>query len=170
MVGGPALGGFIYAIGPAIAYGVCFALLLVSTLLVATIQRIPATATTEPVSPTTLFADVSFIWQRKQILGAISLDLFAVLLGGADRVSVVVRQTLVQLDTPDDMRGRVSAVNSLFIGASNELGEFRAGMAAGFIGPIGAVIMGGVGTLIIATMWVRIFPASAQRDRLVLTP
>ena len=70
--------------------------------------------------------------------------------GGADMVSVVIRQTLVQLDTPDAMRGRVSAVNSVFIGASNELGEFRAGTVAEWLGPTGAVVVGGVGTLIVA--------------------
>ena len=87
--------------------------------------------------------------------------------GGADMVSVVVRQTLVQLDTPDAMRGRVSAVNSTFIGASNELGEFRAGTAAEWIGPVGAVVVGGVGTLIVAALWYRWFPALAHRDRLL---
>ncbi len=87
--------------------------------------------------------------------------------GGADMVSVVIRQTLVQLDTPDDMRGRVSAVNSMFIGASNELGEFRAGTVAEWLGPIGAVVMGGIGTLLIAGLWIRAFPALARRDRLV---
>ena len=70
--------------------------------------------------------------------------------GGADMVSVVIRQTLVQLDTPDAMRGRVSAVNSTFIGASNELGEFRAGTVAEWMGPIGAVVVGGAGTLVVA--------------------
>lgn len=89
--------------------------------------------------------------------------------GGADMVSVVIRQTLVQIDAPDDMRGRVSAVNSVFIGASNELGEFRAGTVAEFVGPVGAVAMGGVGTLIVAGLWIRTFPGLARRDRLLLT-
>jgi MFS family permease len=253
IVGGPVLGGFIYAIGPAIAYGTCLALLLVSTMLVATIKRIPVAPTSGPVSFNSLFAGVAFIWRKKQVLGAISLDLFAVLLGGAtallpiyardilatgpwglgflraapavgalivglalarwplarhvgrrmfvsvaiygvaivvfglsrdftlsmialavsggaDMVSVVIRQTLVQIDTPDDMRGRVSAVNSVFIGASNELGEFRAGTVAEFVGPVGAVVMGGVGTLIVAGLWIRTFPGLARRDRLLLSP
>ena len=87
--------------------------------------------------------------------------------GGADMVSVVIRQTMVQLDTPDAMRGRVSAVNSTFIGASNELGEFRAGSVAEWIGPIGAVLVGGVGTLIVAGLWFKLFPSLAHRDRLV---
>jgi hypothetical protein len=87
--------------------------------------------------------------------------------GGADMVSVVVRQTLVQLDTPDDMRGRVSAVNGVFIGASNELGEFRAGTMAAFMGPIAATVVGGVGTLVVAALWVKWFPGLARRDRLM---
>jgi hypothetical protein len=87
--------------------------------------------------------------------------------GAADMVSVVIRQTLVQLDTPDAMRGRVSAVNGTFIGASNELGEFRAGTVAEWVGPVGAVIAGGVGTLIVAGLWIRWFPSLARRDRLL---
>jgi hypothetical protein len=66
--------------------------------------------------------------------------------GAADMVSVVIRQTLVQLETPDDMRGRVSAVNSVFIGASNQLGEFESGATAAWLGPVGSVVLGGVGT------------------------
>ena len=253
VIGGPVLGGFLYAIGPAAAYGACFVLLVAATACIAAIRRIPPAVAKEPVSLATLFAGVAFIWRKKQVLGAISLDLFAVLLGGAtallpiyardilstgawglgflraapavgallvgialarwplmrnvgrrmlacvaiygaaivvfglstnfalsmialvvsggaDMVSVVVRQSLVQLDTPDDMRGRVSAVNSVFIGASNELGEFRAGTVAEWIGPVGAVIMGGAGTLLVAALWIRTFPALANRDRLVTTP
>ena len=252
VVGGPVLGGFVYALGAAATYGLCLALLVVATLLVASIQRLPRPAATEPVSLATLFAGVAFIWRKQQVLGAISLDLFAVLLGGAtallpiyardvlatgawglgflraapalgalvvglalarwplarhvgrrmfvsvaiygaaivvfglsqdfvlslvalavsggaDMVSVVIRQTLVQLDTPDAMRGRVSAVNSVFIGASNELGEFRAGTVAEWLGPTGAVVVGGVGTLLVAGLWMRGFPALARRDRLLAT-
>jgi hypothetical protein len=87
--------------------------------------------------------------------------------GGADMVSVVVRQTLVQLDTPDDMRGRVSAVNGVFIGASNELGEFRAGSMAAVMGPIAATVVGGVGTLVVAALWMKWFPELARRDHLI---
>jgi hypothetical protein len=86
--------------------------------------------------------------------------------GGADMVSVVIRLTLVQVETPDEMRGRVSAVNSVFIGASNELGDFRAGATAEYLGAVGSVIAGAVGTLLVAALWVRLFPALAQRDRL----
>jgi MFS family permease len=86
--------------------------------------------------------------------------------GAADMVSVVIRQTLVQLETPDAMRGRVSAVNSVFIGASNQLGEFESGATAALMGPVGSVLLGGVGTILIAAFWARRFRALAQRDRL----
>jgi hypothetical protein len=81
-------------------------------------------------------------------------------------VSVVIRLTLIQVETPDEMRGRVSAVNSVFIGASNELGEFRAGAMAAGIGAVGSVVVGAVGTLAVAALWIRFFPALWKRDRL----
>ncbi len=87
--------------------------------------------------------------------------------GAADMVSVVVRQSLVQLETPDAMRGRVSAVNSVFIGASNQLGEFESGVTAAALGPVVSVVLGGVGTLVVAGLWFRLFPTLAQRDALV---
>ncbi len=83
---------------------------------------------------------------------------FLVLLGGADMVNVVVRQTLVQLHTPDAMRGRVSAVTQVFISASNELGEFESGLAARLIGAVPAVVFGGVGTLVVTGVWAGLFP------------
>lgn len=86
--------------------------------------------------------------------------------GAADNVSVVIRNTLMQLDTPDAIRGRVSAVNSIFIGASNQLGEFESGAVAEWLGPIASVLIGGVGTLMVAALWLRLFPALAQRDRM----
>lgn len=86
--------------------------------------------------------------------------------GAADMVSVVIRQTLVQLETPNEMRGRVSAVNSIFIGASNQLGEFESGVTAAWLGPVGSVVLGGVGTIAVALAWMRLFPALAQRDRM----
>ncbi len=89
-----------------------------------------------------------------------------VVVGAADVVSVVVRQSLVQLGTPDEMRGRVAAVNSLFIGASNQLGEFRAGGAAAAIGPVAAALLGGVGTVAVALAWMRLFPSLRAVDRL----
>ncbi len=96
------------------------------------------------------------------------LSLLALALtGAADSVSVVIRMTLVQLETPDDMRGRVSAVNSIFIGASNQLGEFESGSAAALFGPIASVVSGGVGTLLIAAAWLRLFPTLARRDHIV---
>jgi predicted MFS family arabinose efflux permease len=89
-----------------------------------------------------------------------------VITGAADSISVVTRMTLVQLETPDEMRGRVSAVNSIFIGASNQLGEFESGATAALMGPVGSVVLGGVGTLLVAGLWLRLFPALARRDRL----
>jgi Transmembrane secretion effector len=88
-------------------------------------------------------------------------------LGAADMVSVFVRQTLVQIDTPDAMRGRVSAVNAVFIGASNELGEFESGTLAALIGAVPAVMMGGIGSLAVAALWARWFPELRDRDRLI---
>jgi MFS family permease len=89
-----------------------------------------------------------------------------VVTGAADSVNVVVRSTLVQLETPNEMRGRVSAVNSIFIGASNQLGEFESGATAAAFGAVGSVVFGGVGTLLIAAAWFKLFPALAQRDRM----
>jgi predicted MFS family arabinose efflux permease len=96
-----------------------------------------------------------------------ALSLFALLVtGAADSVSVVTRMTLVQMETPDAMRGRVSAVNSIFIGASNQLGEFESGATAALMGPVGSVVLGGVGTMLIAAAWFKLFPTLAQRDRM----
>lgn len=96
------------------------------------------------------------------------LSLFALAITGAfDQISVVMRMTLVQLETPNEIRGRVSAVNSIFIGASNQLGEFESGATAALIGPVGSVVMGGVGTLLVAATWIRLFPALARRDRML---
>jgi hypothetical protein len=93
---------------------------------------------------------------------------FAALLvsGAADMVSVVIRQSLVQLETPDAMRGRVSAVNSVFIGASNQLGEFESGLAAAWLGAVGSVVLGGIGTLAVVGAWIKLFPDLARRERL----
>ncbi|MFZ5668665.1 MAG: MFS transporter [Pseudomonadota bacterium] len=89
-----------------------------------------------------------------------------ILLGGADMISVNIRQTLVQLATPDHMRGRVATVSSLFIGASNELGEFESGLVARFLGPVGAAVFGGVGALMVTALWARLFPDLRKADRL----
>ena len=80
-------------------------------------------------------------------------------------ISVYVRQTLVQIVTPDHMRGRVSAVNTLFIGASNQLGEFESGATAALLGPVGSVVAGGIGTLLVAALWLRLFTPLVRRDR-----
>jgi MFS family permease len=248
VIGGPAIGGFLYVAGPAVVYAVCFALNLVSLVTVTSIPRI-VHKSKEPVSWASVFAGFAFLWHHKVALGAISLDLFAVLLGSvtallpiyardilhvgpwglgllraapavgalamaawlarnplqrhvgrkllaavglygatvlvfavssdftlslaalavggaADVVSIVIRQTLVQLETPDDMRGRVSAVNATFISASNQLGEFRAGATAAFLGTVGAVLVGGAGTLVVVALWSRLFAPLARRDRM----
>lgn len=249
IISGPALGGLIYTNGPSTVYACCGLLLLVSAALTLMVRyhHVPSTGA---ANWSTVLAGVSFVWNRKMLLGATSLDLFAVLLGGAtallpiyardilhtgpeglgmlraapaagallmslvlmrfplqrhvghkllgavgvfglatvvfglsthfglsllalvitgaaDNVSVVTRLTLMQLETPDDMRGRVSAVNSIFIGASNQLGEFESGATAELFGPVGSVVLGGVGTLMIAAAWFRLFPALAKRDRMM---
>lgn len=81
-------------------------------------------------------------------------------------ISVVVRSSFVQLETPDAMRGRVSAVNSVFIGTSNQLGEFESGLTAAWFGAVPAVLIGGIGTLLIVLLWMRLFPSLYQVDRL----
>jgi len=246
---GPALGGFLYVAGPAVVYAAAGVLFLAASVFIALIriERVPSKH--EPVSIRSLFAGISFIRSRKEILGAISLDLFAVLLGGAtallpiyardilvtgpwglgllrsapavgaltmsvflarrplrhrvgrsmfiavavfgtatiifalstvfilslislvvlgasDVISVVIRHSLVQIETPDEMRGRVSAVNSMFIGTSNQLGEFESGITASLFGVVPAVLIGGISTIIIVIMWMRFFPQLARIDSL----
>lgn len=250
IIGGPAIGGLLFVAGIGTVYATCVALFVMGCVLVARLGYTHTAPPKEPVTLATVLAGVDFIWRRKVVLGAVSLDLFAVLLGGAvallpiyardilhtgpwglgllraapavgalvmsivltrrpverrvgrtllvavgvfgvcmlvfglsqsfwvslialavsgaaDMVNVVIRQTLVQLETPDAMRGRVSAVNSIFIGASNQLGEFESGATAALLGPVGSVVLGGVGTVVVALAWVRLFPALAQRDRIV---
>ncbi len=246
---GPALGGFLYAAGPAVVYLTIGIVFLAASVFVALIriERLPLRH--EPVSVQSVFAGVSYIKNHREILGAISLDLFAVLLGGAtallpvyardilvtgpwglgllrsapavgalmmsvylarrplrrrvgrlmfravavfgaatilfavstsfllsfvlliilgasDVISVVIRHSLVQIRTPDEMRGRVSAVNSMFIGASNQLGEFESGVTAALFGTVPAVLIGGVGTIVVVMLWARFFPQLAQVDTL----
>jgi MFS family permease len=250
VIGAPALGGLLYALGAGVTYFVSTGLFAVAAALCLWLRYAHSAASSEPATWHTLLAGVRHVWHHKVVLGAISLDLFAVLFGGAtallpifakdilhvgpwglgllrsapavgalamslaltrwpvrrrtghtlltavavfgvamlvfglstsfllsmaalavsgaaDMVSVVIRQTLVQLETPDEMRGRVSAVNSVFIGASNQLGEFESGATAALMGPVGSVLLGGVGTLVVAGLWLRLFPALAQRDALV---
>jgi MFS family permease len=106
---------------------------------------------------TCVFAQSRTLW--------LSVAALAVL-GGADMLSVYVRQTLVQIVTPDPMRGRVAAVSSVFIGASNELGEFESGLVARFLGPIGAALFGGIGAIVVVGLWSALFPALRKADRL----
>ena len=97
----------------------------------------------------------------------IGLSIFSLMVfGGADMISVVIRGTLVQVSTPNEMRGRVSAVNMLFIGASNELGEFESGITAGWFGTVRATVIGGLGTLTVVAAWLKLFPSLRRADRL----
>ena len=248
-IGGPALGGAIFLAGASAVYASGVLLFGISVVLLSRLHYDHVPPPREPMTVRSVLAGVHFIWEKKTILGAVSLDLFAVLLGGAtallpmfakdilhtgpwglgllraspavgalvisivlarwplqhkvgrtlllsvalyglcmvvfgastslvlslavlaisggaDMVSVVVRQSLVQLETPNAMRGRVSAVNSVFIGASNQLGEFESGATAALLGPVGSVVLGGIGTLIVAALWLKLFPGLAQRDTL----
>jgi MFS family permease len=117
-----------------------------------------------------MFAGVAVFGMATIVFGlskSLPLSVFALaVLGGADMLSVYVRQTLVQIVTPDHMRGRVAAVSSLFIGASNELGEFESGLVARFLGPVGAAVFGGAGALIVTGVWAKLFPALRKADRL----
>ena len=249
MIMGPALGGLLYVAGAGVVYAAAAVLYLVSTVMVSCLRYEHAPPKREPATLKTLFAGVHFIRERKDVLGVISLDLFAVLLGGAtallpifahdilhtgpwglgllraapavgallmslwlarhsmerrvgaimfasvagfgvatlvfalskllwlsllalfalgafDMVSMVIRGSLVQLDTPDAMRGRVSAVNAIFINTSNQLGEFESGMVAAWLGAIGATVVGGIGTLVVVGLWMAMFPSLRQRQRL----
>ena len=251
---GPALGGVLYALfkGPAVVYTTALPAAGVSVL---TTMRIHATSkqlSREPFTLKTVLAGFNYLWTHKLVLGSISLDLFAVLLGGAvallpvyakeilrtgpwglgmlrsapavgagvmalliayqpirrragatmlwcvggfgaftmvfgfsqslplslislflvgaaDMVSVVVRGVLIQVETPDEMRGRVNAVDMIFIGASNELGEFESGLAAQWLGAVPAVVLGGVGTIIVTVVWAVMFPELRRADRLART-
>jgi hypothetical protein len=101
---------------------------------------------------------------------SLPLSLIALIfVGAADMVSVVVRGVLIQVETPDEMRGRVNAVDMIFIGASNELGEFESGLAAQWLGAVPAVVFGGVGTIVVTLLWARMFPELRRADRLAGT-
>lgn len=238
---GPALGGVLYGFGAVVPFVAAAVLFIWASVNVIRIAPPATIKVREPVTLQTVFAGVDFIRRRPIILGTLSLDLFAVLLGGvvsllpifardillagpwalgalrsapavgalvmsvwlarhqlnrnvgrimfgavavfgmativfalstnivlsvaalvilgaADTISVVIRSSLVQLLTPDDMRGRVNAVNSLFIGTSNQLGDFESGLVAGLLGPVGAGLVGGAGTIAIVLIWWRLFP------------
>ncbi|HEX4105297.1 MAG TPA: MFS transporter [Rhizomicrobium sp.] len=242
VIAGPALGGFLYALGPIAVYTLCIIGFALAALIVSGLggrRYVPEAGLASRLER--VAEGVSFVRSRPVVLGAISLDLFAVLLGGAtallpvyardilhagpiglgflrsapaagafvvaftltrhqikshvgatmfaavavfgfstivfglstwfplsllalfllgasDMVSVNIRSSLIQLATPDAMRGRVSAVNMLFIGASNELGEFESGLTAALFGTVPAVVLGGLGTLLVVAGWMKLFP------------
>lgn len=137
-----------------------------ATLVAVYLARHPIRRRAGPV----MFAGVAAFGLATIVFGlSTSLPLSVValaVLGGADMLSVYVRQTLVQIVTPDAMRGRVAAVSSLFIGASNELGEFESGVVARFLGPVGAAVFGGVGAVLATGLWARLFPDLRKADRL----
>jgi len=245
---GPALGGLLYMLGPGPAYFTAGALFILAGVSAAAIRIERAARTREPVTLATVFSGVGFIWSRRVLLGTMSLDLFAVLLGGAtallpvyardilgtgpvglgvlrsapavgalatsiflahyplerrigptlfrsvivfgiatcvcgistnlvlsilalsvlgaaDVVSMVIRVSLAQIRTPDAMRGRVSAVHSLFTGTSNQLGAFESGLAAALLGTVPAVLLGGVGTIAVAGLWLVFFPELRRLGR-----
>jgi MFS family permease len=248
VVAGPALGGILIALSPTIDFAICAALWFSSALVMRNIAMERSTAKREPVDVKQLFSGLVFIGQHKVVLGAILLDLLAVLLGNAigllpifardifmvgplgfgalraapaagaflsaltltrwpisrqvghlmfaavatfgtgtillalspslpfamgamfivgsaDTVSVVIRQSLLLLHTPDEMRGRVFAVSSMFTGTSNQLGDFRAGSAAALLGTIPAVLIGGCSTLAVVAVSTRLFRTLFQTDR-----
>ena len=107
---------------------------------------------------------VVFGLSRNVVLSVCAL----VLVGACDMVSVILRHTLVQLSTPDEMRGRVSAVNMIFIGASNEVGQFESGITAAWLGTVPAVVAGGIGTILIVALWSRLFPELRRVNQLKL--
>ena len=247
---GPALGGFLYVLGAPVVFAIAALMFLIGIFCILLIHPRPQSGSRGPITLEHLLGGIHYIKAHPVVLGAISLDLFAVLLGGAtallpmfaqdilntgpeglgilraapavgaismaliltqwpirrhagrllfagvgvfglamigfglsehfllsllclyvsglaDMISVNVRQSLVQGNTPDEMRGRVSAVTTVFIGASNELGEFESGLAAALLGPVLAVTLGGACTVLIALYWTRLFPALWQRDRLL---
>ncbi|MGZ3184766.1 MAG: MFS transporter [Telluria sp.] len=245
---GPVLGGLLYIFGPAAVYATSSVLLVLAVVLMGITKSAPQAMNKNPVSWHTLLEGLRFVWSRPIVLGAISLDLFAVLFGGAtallpayahdvlhagptglgllrtapgagaalcsvalaffpirrrvgvwmfggvavfggatlvlgwtanftvaivslailgagDMISVYVRHLLVQYETPDEIRGRVSAVNSVFIGASNELGEFESGLTAGWFGLVRAILLGGAATLAVTGIWSMLFPVLSRMDR-----
>ena len=249
MIVGPALGGLLYVAGAGTVYGVSGLLFVAAAVLMWRLKLERPPQKREPATLKTVFAGITFIRHRPVVLGAISLDLFAVLLGGAtallpvfardilhtgpwglgllraapavgalgmslwlarkpltrkvgyimfwsvagfglatvvfglsrsftlsivallvmgalDMVSMVIRAALVQLETPDNMRGRVSAVNAIFINTSNQLGEFESGITAAWWGAVPATVIGGIGTLLVVALWMWWFPALREREQL----
>jgi hypothetical protein len=250
---GPSIGGLMYALGPTVVYATCTLIFVMATLLIGLVHLAPRTDQRKPVTLETLFAGFRYIRQSPIVLGAISLDLFAVLLGGvtallpiyardileagpwalgllrsapavgalvasivlarraidasagrimfsavgmfglatvlfglstsvvlsclalavygaSDAISVVIRQSLIQLRTPYDMLGRVMAVNALCTGSSGTLGEFRAGVAAAWLGAVPAALMGGFGAIVVMVVWMWAFPQLRRVDKLAPEP
>jgi MFS family permease len=246
---GPMLGGVLYGFGAVVPYATAFVFLCVASFLATLVPKPEQKTLREPPGWASLVGGVRYLWHEKIVLGATSLDLFAVLLGGAmallpaiardvldtgpwglgllragpafgalslallmaiyplkrnagrlmfitvflfglatigfglsrtvwisvallafmgaaDQISVFIRHTLVQIWTPDSLRGRVTAVNGIFIGASNELGAFRAGSVAALIGVVPAVLVGGIGTIAVAAIWWFLFPQLREANRL----
>jgi MFS family permease len=249
IIGGPALAGLVYLIGPVVVYATVAAVMALSVVALQLMTRRPPASIGAPPGWGSLIAGIRFIWSQPVVMGAISLDLFAVLFGGAvallpvyakdilhvgtveygflrsaaaiggatmallltrfplrrrvgrtlfiavatfgigtivfglsrnyylslaalivlgaaDMISVYVRSNVVPLATPDTMLGRVTAVEMVFIGASNELGAFESGAVAWFIGPVAAVVLGGAATLAVAGLWMKLFPPLYRVDRL----
>lgn len=247
VIGGPAVAGLLFMASAASVHAVSLALLVMSLAQALRMAAPRPHAAGQPMSLHSLLAGVRFVFTHRTLLGAFSLDLMAVLLGGAtallpifakdilhvgpaglgalraapavgalacslllshrplqrrvgrtlmvsvaiygvcmlvfglstsflvslvalaisgaaDMVSVIVRGTLMQLETPDEIRGRVGAVASIFIGASNQLGEFESGAMAAWLGPVGSVLAGGVGTLLVVAAWWPMFPGLVRRD------
>ena len=243
------MGGLIYLAGPEVVYGTAVAGLSLAIATICLIRTRTVRGNRQKTTLAVLLAGLSYVYRKKIIFGAITLDLFVVLLGGgtalfpvfakdilevgpsgagflrsamaagavctgllltqvsmnravgrilylmiviygvativfglstifwlslaamavlgaADMISVYIRVTLIQIATPDDMRGRVSAVNSVFTGASNEIGEFRAGLMAALVGTVPAVIFGGIGSIAVAAIWWKAFPALAKVERM----
>jgi MFS family permease len=249
VITGPALGGITYGIAPAVPYAVMAVFWILAAMLNGAIHFDRPVSVKDPPTLESIFAGVGFVRHNPAILGTISLDLFAVLLGGAtallpiyardilhtgpwglgvlrgapavgalcmtavlahralnrragvrmfqaviifglatvvfalsrslalsivalaimgaaDTVSVVIRVALVQLGTPDAMRGRVGAVNYLFVNASNQLGQFESGITAAMFGAVPAAVLGGIGTVIVALLWMKLFPTLRHVERL----
>lgn len=245
---GPSVGGLLYAFGAQAPYAAAGALALTGSALAAMVRPERAARPRPAATFASVFSGIHYIRRSPVILGSISLDLFAVLLGGAtallpvfardilhvgawglgalrsapavgslamsvylgrrppaarvgrkmfaavfafgvttivfglsrsfalslatlalmgaaDTISVVIRASLVQLETPNEMRGRVGAVNFLFIGTSNQLGEFESGVTAALFGTVPATVLGGVGTLVVGLVWMKLFPALRNFDR-----
>src|SRR5205085_1877344 len=166
---GPIVGGLIYAFarGPIAVYATSF---IAAGVAIALILKIPAQEKPR-VRPdanlSTVFEGFRYIWREKLILFAISLvALF--LVGATDMVSVIVRATLIQVATPDEMRGRVNAVDMIFIGASNELGQFESGITAQWFGAVPAVILGGIAAIVVTGLWAWMFPELRKVKQLTL--